>query len=469
MTSSAPPPPEDPLALSVDPNSSTTSPFEILTQEILLASSHHDIATLRSLLSSTASSSDPVIDADPRVKASVKDPETGYTPLHAVIASLAHDDDAPNTTERHITANGHANGAPAGDEERRQEMERAVKTAKLLLQNGAIWNELDAGDETPGCLARRLGLSELYEVCVDAGVRAELLFNRLDGVKGGWEELGSEADGASDEGDSNDAPDRVVDTVINADRAEDPQVEAFSTTQRQESPQDEANQPTFLHSALSLTPRSLIDPQNNAVMMSWESDLMRRTAQLLLPHEGLCVLNIGFGMGIIDTFFQSHKPKTHHIIEPHPCVLTSLKSDSGFLATQHQRRNDVEIVLHEGTWQDILPQLIAAGTTFDAIFFDTYAEPYSAFRNFFEEHVIGLLEEGGKWSFFNGMGADRRVCYDVYGKVVEMELFEAGFDVKWEEVELPAEVMEGGGVWEGTRRRYYDVDVYRLPVCEFIG
>jgi hypothetical protein len=34
----------------------------------------------------------------------------------------------------------------------------------------------------------------------------------------------------------------------------------------------------------------------------------------------------------------------------------------------------------------------------------------------FSEQVIGLLEQEGRWGFFNGMGADRQISYDVYQK-----------------------------------------------------
>ncbi|KAI9845474.1 MAG: Arginine N-methyltransferase 2, partial [Pleopsidium flavum] len=84
---------------------------------------------------------------------------------------------------------------------------------------------------------------------------------------------------------------------------------------------------------------------------------------------------------------------------------------------------------------------------FDAIYFDTFAEDYKALRDFLSEYVIGLLQEGGKWGFFNGLGADRQVCYDVYGKVVEMDLFEAGFDTEWETLDVPD--LEKSEEWKG--------------------
>lgn len=79
--------------------------------------------------------------------------------------------------------------------------------------------------------------------------------------------------------------------------------------------------------------------------------------------------------------------------------------------------------------------------------------------------MIGLLDEGGRWGFFNGLGADRQVCYDVYGKLVEMDLFEAGFDTEWETLEVGELDKEG---WEGVRRRYWMLDEYKLPICRFI-
>jgi hypothetical protein len=45
----------------------------------------------------------------------------------------------------------------------------------------------------------------------------------------------------------------------------------------------------------------LLDSDNNAVMMSWEGPLMIKHAEVMCPTEGKDVLNIGFGLGLIDT------------------------------------------------------------------------------------------------------------------------------------------------------------------------
>ena len=39
--------------------------------------------------------------------------------------------------------------------------ERALDVVNVLLENGAIWNQLDSNDETPGCVAYRLDLHVL--------------------------------------------------------------------------------------------------------------------------------------------------------------------------------------------------------------------------------------------------------------------------------------------------------------------
>ena len=122
------------------------------------------------------------------------------------------------------------------------------------------------------------------------------------------------------------------------------------------------------------------------------------------------------------------------------------------------------VVIHEGQWQDVLPRLVGEGLTFDGIYYDTFAESYHDFKDFFSEHVLGLLEQDGHWSYFNGMGADRQISYDVYQKIVELDLFEAGFDVDWSSIDLP----DLSQVWNGVRRKYWNVEKYRLPVCRFM-
>jgi protein arginine N-methyltransferase 2 len=408
---------------------------DLQTQSILLAAANHDITSLRNLLRNSS--------------ANAQDSETGFTPLHAAIAACE-----PDTDVGAQQVNGDTNGSADGvSKTREQEIAGAVSTIKLLFENGAIWNDLDSNGETPGCIAYRLGLKELYELCVDAGVRAELLLSRL----AEYQPLG---DAESDE----DEEDEEEEELEPEETQQGNEVENVSggIAEGDESTEN----PNYLASNLTFDRDRILDDSANGVMMEWESTLMQRSAELLLPTSGLRVLNVGHGMGIIDGLFQEKQPKAHHIIEAHPDVLKRMK-EQGW----HEKPG---VVIHEGRWQDIVPSLVETGEMFDAIYFDTFAEEYKALREFSTEFVIGLLDpaggpngEGGKFGFFNGMGADRQVAYDVYNKIVEIDLFEAGFDTEWETVPVPD--LDEQGEWEGVRRKYWVLKEYKLPTCSFIG
>lgn len=58
---------------------------------------------------------------------------------------------------------------------------------------------------------------------------------------------------------------------------------------------------------------------------------------------------------------------------------------------------------------------------------------------------------------------------DVYSKVVEMDLFEAGFEMEWGDVELPELRGEEQEQWKGVKRSYFSVEKYRLPICRFLS
>ena len=338
----------------------------------------------------------------------------GTSPLHAVVASCADHGESIESA--------------------------ACDTVRLLFENGAIWNQLDQNQETPGCIAFRLQLQDLYTLFVDAGVRAEVLLNRLEG----YDKLVDEDD-ATEEPDSN---------VMEDDEAP----ELIDSEQSVVTGVTDVNSSDYLTSDLVLTRDKLLDSDKNGVMMAWESEIMKKSVDALLVKPGLRILNIGAGMMIFDTFVQNHQnePEIHHIVEAHPDILANIEKEGW------NQKNGVTI--HEGRWQDILPQLVAENQMFDAIYYDTFAESYEDFKEFFTEQVIGLLEQDGKWSFFNGMGADRQISYDVYQKVVELDLFEAAFDIEWQEMDIPDLDAE----FEGVKRKYWNVKQYRLPVCKFM-
>ncbi|CAD0100395.1 unnamed protein product [Aureobasidium mustum] len=427
-------------------------------QEILLAATNHDIDSLRRLLRT------------PKGSANVVDSDTGMTPLHAAIAACEPDaDTAQDKKDMDVDEAATLNDAALEEDE-------ALKTVKFLLENGAIWNDLDDNNETPGCLALRLGLKKCYEAMVEAGVRAELLLSRLDG----FEMLAQYEDDSEEEQDEvegfeiveGENSDSLQASMVEIEEsapelvgpdgtvpATDSVPELVQVDENGQETKVDVNSEDYLASHLTFKGDRLLDADKNGVMMSWETDIMQKTVDRLCPEPGLRVLNVGHGMGIIDGIFQDKKVAVHHIIEAHPDVLARMRKDGWY--------EKPGVKIHEGRWQDVVPKLVEQNEVFDGIYFDTFAEEYKALKEFFTEYVIGLLDPEGRFGFFNGLGADRQVCYDVYTRVVEMDLFDAGMDTEFEDIHIPD--LDEQGEWEGVRRRYWALDNYRLPTCKFVG
>ncbi|CAD0109434.1 unnamed protein product [Aureobasidium uvarum] len=427
-------------------------------QEILLAATNHDLDSLRRLLRT------------PKGSANVVDSDTGMTPLHAAIAACEPDDEtAQDKKEMDVDEAATLNDSALEEDE-------ALKTVKLLLEHGAIWNDLDDNNETPGCLALRLGLKKCYEAMVEAGVRAELLLSRLDG----FEMLAQYEDDSEDEEEEvegfeiieNENGDSLEASMVEVEESAPELVGPDGTVPGSESVPElvqidengeetkvDVNSEDYLASNLTFKGDRLLDADKNGVMMAWETDIMQKTVDRLCPEPGLRVLNVGHGMGIIDGIFQDKKVAVHHIIEAHPDVLARMRKDGWY--------EKPGVNIHEGRWQDVVPKLVEQNEVFDGIYFDTFAEEYKALKEFFTEYVIGLLDPEGRFGFFNGLGADRQVCYDVYTRVVEMDLFDAGMDTEFEDIHIPD--LDEQGEWEGVRRRYWALDNYRMPTCKFVG
>jgi protein arginine N-methyltransferase 2 len=415
------------------------------TRQILLLSWSHDVSTLKSVL-------------DRPGLASLQDTRTLESPLHAAIRSCGPADPDVHTEAEDI------------------KVEEAKETLRELFFCGGIWNDVDDQNETPGCVALRLGRRELYDLCVQAGVRAEMLF----GLMGSYEELSSGPDEEDEE--EQDEQVNTGETASVTGKQKDTEagqgVGAQGDVASTHKGEDDVNSDQYLQSTLTLTDSKLVDSDNNGVMMAWETDIMRCSVDALLQvppttsadaatHDapflatGKRVLNIGFGMGIIDTMFAKTRPSRHHIIEAHPTVLTSIATSSTFGPSWEEAApSSGANKVYAGRWQDVVPVLLSDGEIYDAIYFDTFGEDYSQLKLFFTEYVPALLDQDGKFGFFNGLGADRQICYDVYTKVVEMHLSDASMDVDWVEIDVDMKGLgeAGKGEWEGVRRRYWTLD-----------
>lgn len=221
--------------------------------------------------------------------------------------------------------------------------------------------------------------------------------------------------------------------------------------------EQEASSAQFLNEPVRYSDddKLLLDAQGMPVMMTWESEIMRRSATLFKKNGR--ILNIGFGMGIIDNYIQDLlSPIEHVIIEAHPDVLAHMKRTGWY------DKPNVRIL--EGRWQQHMDSLAEEGHVFDGIYYDVYQETYSELRKF-AENVVGLLDSDGVWSFFHGLGADRQTFYDVYTILVELDFGEMGFTVEYEDISARVDANE----WKGSNHnhKYWTLDTYKMPKIRF--
>lgn len=104
----------------------------------------------------------------------------------------------------------------------------------------------------------------------------------------------------------------------------------------------------YLEERVTFSEDKVMDEESKAVMMAWESPLMEAHAKAICSRGGH-VLNIGFGMGLVDSAIQQYSPVSHTIIEAHPEVYARM------LQTGWGEKENVKIVF--GRWQDVISQL----------------------------------------------------------------------------------------------------------------
>ncbi|KDQ58651.1 hypothetical protein JAAARDRAFT_193189 [Jaapia argillacea MUCL 33604] len=190
------------------------------------------------------------------------------------------------------------------------------------------------------------------------------------------------------------------------------------------------------------------------VMMEWERPLMKETARLLLEGlpKGVRILNVGFGLGIIDTYFQENCPSNHTIIEAHPNCIDFMRKTRWFgERNRHTERS---------------PQLVSKVSReeigrFDVVYFDTFAEGYRAYMEFYQYLPSLLSGPNARVSFFHGLGAHSLTVYEIYSEVISRHLYDVGLNVDWSECHIPPEVQ-----WisysEGVDGQNHP---YKIPIC----
>ncbi|GAA5844760.1 hypothetical protein JCM11251_002271 [Rhodosporidiobolus azoricus] len=317
-----------------------------------------------------------------------------------------------------------------------------AENLRLLLRKGnAVWSIVDNLGCTAGDIAFSMNHADCYQLLLEEGIRAEMLRALLEA-----------AGGADSEEEDEEMVEDGEQVPVEGEKTE----EEGKGGRGKSTSSDNA---LFLSTPLNFTRDSsgqpiALDAEGNGVMMGWETDIMRKTVDAVLSSgekEGGCwagrrgksweelkseeegeretlnVVNVGFGLGIVDTFLQSAHPSAHLIIEPHP---------------SKQWSKDLEEGKEEGYGM------------WDVVYFDSYSEHYSDLHLFFQA-LPDLLSSSpsARFSFFHGLGATSRLLYDVYTTVSELHLRKIGIQVEWREVD----VGEGGkgvfGRWSGTGTR----------------
>ncbi|KAF7376194.1 hypothetical protein MSAN_00034500 [Mycena sanguinolenta] len=273
---------------------------------------------------------------------------------------------------------------------------------KLLIDGGAVWNAADYLRNTAGDIALSFNNQEIYTIIRDAGIRAD-------------------------------------DTAAAS-------TDAFLSSKLRFIVDEHGQNICMLD----------VDGEEVGVMMGWERNIMQETVAKFSAgreHTGPKILNVGFGLGIIDTLFQSLSPAQHVIIEAHPDVLKHMKELGWY------EKPGVKIL--EGKWQDYINSdkigTIVPEGGFDIVYTDSFSEDYQALRQFFS-HLQVLLGPQSRFSFFNGLGATNPTIYDVYTRVAEVHLAEVGLNVSWSDVDASDQRH-----W-GDSRRYFTCPTYRLPL-----
>lgn len=192
---------------------------------------------------------------------------------------------------------------------------------------------------------------------------------------------------------------------------------------------------------------SLLDEAGETpIMMDWETDMMKKSAEIICKNGGN-VINVGFGMGIIDSFIEQYNIKSHTIIEPHPVVISKMKKDGWF------EKKGVNIL--EGRWQSFFDEL----PKFDGVYFDTSpAESFDEHMNFLT-NVHKILKPEGILCFFHtgffnpGTKNMPRIMYDV---------LKDRFDISSEKIILDIEsynLTKTEKYWNPSRKKCW------IPVC----
>lgn len=185
----------------------------------------------------------------------------------------------------------------------------------------------------------------------------------------------------------------------------------------------------------------LLDEDGNAVMMDWESPIMEKSAEIVCRNGGK-ILNVGFGMGLVDSFIEKYDIDEHWIIEPHIDVYTKMFEDGWHL--------NPRVRIMYGDWQWYIKYM----PKFDGIYIDTWREEIHGFQ----EYAPNILKDDGVLSFFNNPRNDEEGLHMMKR---DYEIVTEWGEVTYETLELPhvdevdRQTNKGLYYWHPEWKKYY--------------
>jgi protein arginine N-methyltransferase 2 len=184
--------------------------------------------------------------------------------------------------------------------------------------------------------------------------------------------------------------------------------------------------------------------KGNDIMMEWEREIMRDASELICQNGG-DILNVGFGMGIIDTYIEEHRPRTHWIIEAHPDIQKKMIAE-GWLQKPH-----VRCIFKP--WQEVIYHL----PKFDGIYFDTWDDH----QQNFDRNVHNILKENGIFSFFNNPDQSPRYRQEenFFLKEEHSEILEQNCNIDFLHKTIETNIPEGLDYWDHLNKNYHH------PIC----
>lgn len=184
----------------------------------------------------------------------------------------------------------------------------------------------------------------------------------------------------------------------------------------------------------------LLDENGYSVMMGWERDIMIESAKTITQRGG-DILNIGFGMGIIDTAIQEQNPRSHTIIECHPDVQKKMIEEGW------TEKKNVKVIFDK--WQNVYKNL----PKFDGIYIDTWDEGIREFHRY----VHNILKPNGIYSWFNNPRSINRKILDTEYRDLSKNFFMNFIEMDIKYISPPREqtTEEQRFYWHPTWKKYY--------------